>query len=1540
MTFSKTVSNAPDDYQITCIAASATLADEEQKNSAQDFIHRLMGCDRDNIAVVKEIYEEQFWEKNQQTYSFTDKPIKHAKDVYDRLVREIPQARSDDEISAIIQRTLPEINQDIKVRGNYRETLFAILERNEYINVMARILDEPMYIGEAINKVSEELERKEVIKEAQYEMLLYLALGGLAERDNAPLLRSKLHYFARGMQGVVATFDTLYSPTGKISAKPTLYFTGREALDKLDTSKHLDTGILDILTCRTCGQHYFVNSILLTQTEGKDNGELDMSQGTLDGDNILLKRASAEEGELSKRILVTDRLVAIEEDEDIDKKLLEDVWMCIRCASLTKKRPDGCLNTGCGGSKFVPMLLYKKQGNKIDTCIACGRQTGRGEPFTDLSATTVADVHILSQELIANLPSGSQKLIVFADSRQDAAFQAAWMADKASIYRTRHIIYEKLKEMEVDPRYQDDGKITPISLNDLALNIADFLMNETELSKLLMPDVHKQGGQDSYGKSLRNNTIEFLQYKIMLEATFKFRELDNLEGLGLAKYTYAGFETSDEFITETAEALSTDPGTIVETFKLLLDMMRKRKMIHGDQIYIYNKKWHPSNRPVLLGFLPYKAVKYGPYAMVRSKSEWKRELLERMAEHDIWFDGYLNSFYNPNGVPTVYQRFVAKCTGYTGETLLKFMMKLWDWLIKHQLLIPVHLFDTRDDRIPAGQVYEVNSRKMGMISRQNNEFTQYVCNICYRHHIRLPVNNICSRSTCKGTLEKKDLPEENYDINLLKSEFMMMIPKEHTAQVPTEVRLKYEEEFKKSSGSVNCLVATPTLELGVDIGSLDVVLQRNIPPTPTNYWQRAGRSGRRNRTGVIFSYARKFPHDTHFFNKPSNLLKGNIEPPKFNLRNQVMIGKHIHAILISGLYQIQIETDDQGLANMLKKVFPPFIKDFVYDVDQEGKTVYIDRRWEMIDIESLTDYIKKHQDYLQKLVISTFNCYWPKEDKFVIDDEFLNEIIDDMPKQLLRVIRQIQRRFLWATQEINNYNTESARRKLEDEEEKNLRKYRNLRASFTQTNIKNYTLNYLSREGFLPAYLASGDDYRAEMVTESKYLGTKQFQIYRSAAIALAEYAPGNSLYANGGLYTPTTFEFKAAEESIEPRVFSLQDHIFDEGVRDTFGFEEGSPQIIKSVPLADIQLKYIDRVNSSEEFRRGMSVEILGKPLDHHSGGEIYEVGEKEIHFMKNQKVLLLNTGATFLEMKGYPICSVCGGTRSPMASVREIDFFIEHHRDKSCGRSPEFYAIHTETEVDGIKIPVMETQKEIINLVEGIVFGMANTLSIEREDVRYFIFSEDPEHYQAFLYDPMKGGSGIITQLIEQWQEVLTTAINYLNNCNNGCDTSCYQCLRTFWNMRYHEILNRHTAAELLEAISVSIEKKADIPENMVDEGPEGITEVSTEIRFAEALKSKGLTTFEMQKEIKLNFSGIKRTIPDFVFEDEIRGWKLAIYIDGLSTGIHGNPRTAKVDALINIGLKKLGWKVERIAASVLDDPDLLEYYASDIASILSED
>ena len=73
---------------------------------------------------------------------------------------------------------------------------------------------------------------------------------------------------------------------------------------------------------------------------------------------------------------------------------------------------------------------------------------------------------------------------------------------------------------------------------------------------------------------------------------------------------------------------------------------------------------------------------------------------------------------------------------------------------------------------------------------------------------------------------------------------------------------------------------------------------------------------------------------------------------------------------------------------------------------------------------------------------------------------------------------------------------------------------------------------------------------------------------------------------------------------------------------------------------------------------------------------------------------------------------------------------------------------------------------------------------------------------------------------------------------------------------------------------------------------------------------------------------------TIPDLFYDDPISGRQLAIFLDGLSKGIHGNKNRQQLDRLIRENLEEEGIDVIEIAASELDDPEAMKRHLKRIS------
>ncbi len=95
------------------------------------------------------------------------------------------------------------------------------------------------------------------------------------------------------------------------------------------------------------------------------------------------------------------------------------------------------------------------------------------------------------------------------------------------------------------------------------------------------------------------------------------------------------------------------------------------------------------------------------------------------------------------------------------------------------------------------------------------------------------------------------------------------------------------------AGEVQTVVSTNALELGIDIGSLDVCVMAGYPGTIASVWQQAGRSGRRNSTALVILVAGDDPVDQFLMNHPEFFFTAPAEHARIDANNLRVLIEHL-----------------------------------------------------------------------------------------------------------------------------------------------------------------------------------------------------------------------------------------------------------------------------------------------------------------------------------------------------------------------------------------------------------------------------------------------------------------------------------------------------------------------------------------------------------------------------------------------------------------------------------------------------------------------
>ena len=277
--------------------------------------------------------------------------------------------------------------------------------------------------------------------------------------------------------------------------------------------------------------------------------------------------------------------------------------------------------------------------------------------------------------------------------------------------------------------------------------------------------------------------------------------------------------------------------------------------------------------------------------------------------------------------------------------------------------------------------------------------TIFRCSKCSRKHL-YKAGGICTNTKCLGELEAIDRQTDKweqyggyyaYQVDSAPAGLGIKPYRFHceelTAQTDQEERPNRQRWFQgvildnenPRTNEIDLLSVTTTMEAGVDIGALSIVLMGNVPPQRFNYQQRVGRTGRR---GEPIAYAltlcRLRTHDDHYFTHTGEITNAATPPPYLDMRSLDII-KRVLAKEI--LYNTFRQSSSVAITNE-KNVHGEFGKVSKWEANRETLAGWIENNR------------KKIKQIVQLLATQTRSEIAHKMDELI--DWVLNDLVDEI----------------------------------------------------------------------------------------------------------------------------------------------------------------------------------------------------------------------------------------------------------------------------------------------------------------------------------------------------------------------------------------------------------------------------------------------------------------------------------------------------------------------------------------------------------------
>lgn len=652
-----------------------------------------------------------------------------------------------------------------------------------------------------------------------------------------------------------------------------------------------------------------------------------------------------------------------------------------------------------------------------------------------------------------------------------------------------------------------------------------------------------------------------------------------------------------------------------------------------------------------------------------------------------------------------------------------------------------------------------------------------------------------------------------------------MHAREHTAQVSNENRIEREDKFRR--GELPVLFCSPTMELGIDIASLNAVGLRNVPPTPANYAQRAGRAGRSGQPALVVTYcATGNAHDQYYFRHRDQMVGGSVAPPRLDLTNEDLLRSHVHAIWLA-------ETGvrlDRSLAKVVDTSAAelPIAVRVRKEIGSGGARERATRHAGMV-LSGLADRLDGtswwHPDWIERVVTDA-------ELEFDRALERWRELFRSAVRE-----QEKQNKIILDHSSSPKSRDEATRRRREAENQ--LRLLRLDEADEYQTDF--YSYRYLAAEGFLPGYSFPRLPLRAYVPGRRGVGGEAEF-IQRPRFIAISEFGPGALVYHEGVRYQVNQVQLTPGEDggtgldtSAARRCSACgyqHDTEVGSDVCDACGQQLGTT-MYRLLRLQTVRANRRDRISSDEEERRRTGYELITSYRFNDHGarpGRLDAVasaaGEPvlDLHYGDTATVRVTNLG---LRRRRDPHSNI-----GYWINVQTGRWLSERQALADDGQGNEDLEAAEDVPKKQKVVPYVEDSRNVlITRVAGRQVDEATALSfmyalergieaefqLEDSELASELLPDDDGRGRVLLVESAEGGAGVLRRLVEEKDALRDAARRALEICHfdpitgkdNGgdvdgtgerCALACYDCLLSYSNQGSHLLINRHLARDLL--------------------------------------------------------------------------------------------------------------------------------------------